>query len=128
MTHPKLYHLVLLLCCAAIGLILGIYDPPSGRAADSSALERAIDRLLSVGFVVFSVLIILRQFWAIDGLIICFAVSIIDCLLFFHPELFPLTRRVAVFKVRIFWSVFVLLCQGTLIALLICLRFVFTTT
>jgi hypothetical protein len=128
MPHPKLYHLIVLLCCAAIGLIQGIHDlihhPLNSRL--HSRLERNVERLLAMGFLFFCALILLQPVWAIDGLIFCFAISIIDCLSTIPSEFNLLAKRLKLSTLKMLWTVFVLLVQGVPIGLLIWLRHIFT--
>jgi hypothetical protein len=127
MTQPTPFQLIVLLCCAASGLIIGFYGLVKPLpSSQSHPLKRIAGQLLDVGFMVFSILILSRRAWAFDGLIFCFALAILDSWLTFHSEDFPITKRVAVAKVRMCWTVFASLCLGIPTVLLIWLRPILT--
>jgi hypothetical protein len=128
MLQPKPYHLIVLMCCIGVGMVSGILNLIYGSEPTSRFyhLGRYIVYLLGVGLIIFSALLLLRQFWAIDGLIVFFAFSAIESLLTFRPEAQPLAKRIGTSRVLIFWIAFVSVVQGTPLALLIWLRPEFT--
>ena len=133
MTQPQVYHWVLLLCCVAIGLVGGIHDlvEPVEREDCNSRfyhIARIANPLLSSGEVIFSVLILLRQFWAIDGLILCFGLSLVYNLFILRPapETHPIVKWFGASKILKLWGVFIYFVLGIPIMILLWLRPIFT--
>jgi hypothetical protein len=133
MIHPQAYHWVLLLCCVAIGLIGGIHNLVEGVDYEDCNsrfhhLARVTNFLISSGEVVFSALILLRQFWGIDGLIFCFCLSIVYHLFVLRPapEAHAVWKWFGASRVMKLWGVFIFIILGVPILLLIWLRPIFT--
>jgi hypothetical protein len=96
-----------------------------GRPAPSSFPgERAIEVLVSIGMMIFSVCIFLRQSWAFYGLICSLFLVLVDCLFTFRltEDLRPLLRDWGAAKVTKLYAIFVFLVLGFPIVLLIWLR------
>jgi hypothetical protein len=130
MIQPQLYHWVWLLLCTASGLFLGIHDLLERREADETRfyyITRIVDPLIASGLVVFSALIVFRQFWAIDGLILFFALSMIYDLLILRPvpERHPVTKWFGASRIMKLWTFFMIFALGVPIGLLIWLRPIF---
>jgi|GEM_PF-4549884 len=130
MIHPQFYHWVWLLLCTAYGLFLGIHDLVERREADETRfyyITRIVDPLIASGLVGFSALIVLRQFWAIDGLILFFALSMIHHLLILRPapESHPVVKWFGASRTMRLWRVFIMFVLGVPIGLLIWLRQIF---
>jgi len=128
MIHPTFFHWILLLGCALVAFIAGNLNIIHGAAPDSRfyAIDRIVVWLLGVGLVIFSALIFLRQVWAIDELILCYALSIIEVLVTSRPETQALTKKIGLFKYLIFWILFMVIFFGIPMVLLIWLRTIFS--
>lgn len=134
MNQPEAYHWIILLCCVTVGLIQGAYDlihrvdeeDCEGRFYHIARITRFP---LSLGTVVFAVLIPLRQFWAIDGLIVCFIISIFLHLFILRPapKGHPIVKWLGTGRVMNLWGAFIFFALGVPTLLLIWLRQVFTT-
>jgi hypothetical protein len=130
MIQPQFYHWVWLLLCAAYACFVGVYDLVEGKDSDvtrSYRISRIVDPLISLGLVVFSVLIVLRQFWAIDGLILFFTLSMTYHLLVLRPtpEVHPIVKRFGGSRIMRLWTVFMTFALGVPIGLLLWLRPIF---
>jgi ABC-type phosphate transport system permease subunit len=127
MIHPQVYHWGWLLLCTALGCFVGIHDLVERREPGdtrSYRITRIVDPLIASGLVVFSVLIILRQFWAIDGLILFFALSMAYHLFILRPvpEAHPVAKWFGAARIMKLWLVFMMFVLGVPIGLLIWLR------
>lgn len=130
MIQLQLYHWVWLLLCAAYGLFLGIHDLGKRREPDETRfyhISRIVDPLIALGLVVFSTLIVLRQFWTIDGLILFFALGMTNHLLILRPtpEAHPIVKWFGASRIMRLWTVFVMFALGIPIGVLIWLRPIF---
>ena len=130
MIPPESYQWFLLAYCALVAFIVGSLDFLGGASSDSRfyPVDRIVVRLLGVGLMIFSVLIFLRLSWAFYGLIICFALSIVESLLTFRPEVQPVAKRLPASTILKVWIVFQLLIFGVPIVFLMWLRPLFTNS
>ena len=80
-----------------------------------------------LGLAASSVLITLRQFWAMDGLILCFTLSLTEKLLMIRPvsEAHPVVKQFGASPFMRPWTIFMMFILGIPICLLIWLRPVF---
>jgi hypothetical protein len=111
MTHPQVYHWVWLILCIAIGIFGGVHDLVEGVDPEDARfyhIARIVNPLLALGLVMFSILIALRQFWAIDALVGCFVLSITYHLLILRPvsEGNPVVKRLGASRTMRLWTIF----------------------
>jgi hypothetical protein len=129
MIYPQPYHWILLLACIAFALFISIHDFIEGFDP-----KRGFVRILTVfnrvGLIVFSAMTLLRQYWAIDGLIFCFILLLAENLFSLdwieESEARPVVKWFGLSKFMKLWGVFVAFFIGVPIVILIWLRHIFS--
>jgi hypothetical protein len=128
MIHPQPYHWILLLSCIALALFLGVRGLTDGFDS-MRGFVRIVAIFDRVGLIVFSAMTLLRQFWAIDGLIFCFFLFLAENLLSLdwieEPEVRPAVKWFGLSKFMKLWGIFVTFVIGVPIVSLIWLRHIF---